>query len=286
MKPPARLTGHAICGRRYGLRMVCKRSQKSRKRSFWKWGLAMLWRHSQGNVWPKQPDTVILNSIRHPQDVAHSDAPFFTACAGKLWAAGGRLDWSRYFAYEQRRRIQLPTYPFQHQRYWIDPPGSNELNRAKQTRKRHDVSDWFYLPSWQRSLPPGEQPQSGSHWLLFVDQCRLGAALARRLEEYDVHVTLVREGRHFAQDSVGAYELDPGQREDYDMLMRALRDSDRVPQTILHLWNFTPKHKASRNSVTASAARDLSFYSLIFFGPSIRGFNWLVLDHHRFEQFT
>lgn len=214
-------------------------------------------------------ETVVLNSTRHPQDAAQSDAPFLAACAGKLWAAGGRLDWSRYFAREQRRRIPLPTYPFQHQRYWIDPPGNSELNQAQRTARRQDVGDWFYLPSWQRGLPPGEQPQAGAHWLLFVDQCGLGAALARQLGAHGVHVTLVQAGSHFARQADGVYDLDPGRREDYDLLMRELRESDRIPQTIVHLWNFTAKREATRDLVVTSAARDLSFYSLIFLAQAM-----------------
>ncbi len=40
---------------------------------------------------------------------------------GQLWLEGVTPDWSRYFAGEARRRIPLPTYPFQRERYWIEP---------------------------------------------------------------------------------------------------------------------------------------------------------------------
>jgi len=42
------------------------------------------------------------------------------AALGKLWASGIRPDWSAYFAGETRRRVPLPTYPFQRKSYWVD----------------------------------------------------------------------------------------------------------------------------------------------------------------------
>jgi len=39
---------------------------------------------------------------------------------GQLWQAGVELDWNGFFANERRRRICLPTYPFDRQRCWID----------------------------------------------------------------------------------------------------------------------------------------------------------------------
>jgi amino acid adenylation domain-containing protein len=40
--------------------------------------------------------------------------------AGRLWLAGAELDGARYFRHERRRRVALPTYPFERQRYWIE----------------------------------------------------------------------------------------------------------------------------------------------------------------------
>src|SRR6185369_1407168 len=50
---------------------------------------------------------------------------------GQLWQAGVELNWDGYFAGERRRRVNLPTYPFERQRCWIDaelPPPSHTDN--------------------------------------------------------------------------------------------------------------------------------------------------------------
>ena len=40
---------------------------------------------------------------------------------GSLWQNGVNLSWNAFYSHEERRRIPLPTYPFQRERYWIDP---------------------------------------------------------------------------------------------------------------------------------------------------------------------
>jgi malonyl CoA-acyl carrier protein transacylase len=40
---------------------------------------------------------------------------------GRLWLLGVEIDWQAFQGEERRRRIQLPTYPFQRRRYWIEP---------------------------------------------------------------------------------------------------------------------------------------------------------------------
>jgi acyl transferase domain-containing protein len=43
-----------------------------------------------------------------------------SAC-GRLWLAGLAFDGRRLFARERRRRVPLPTYPFERERYWVEP---------------------------------------------------------------------------------------------------------------------------------------------------------------------
>jgi len=40
---------------------------------------------------------------------------------GSLWQNGVNLSWNAFNSHEERRKIPLPTYPFQRDRYWIDP---------------------------------------------------------------------------------------------------------------------------------------------------------------------
>ena len=39
---------------------------------------------------------------------------------GTLWSRGVAVDWNAYYANEPRRRVSLPTYPFERKRYWVE----------------------------------------------------------------------------------------------------------------------------------------------------------------------
>ena len=43
---------------------------------------------------------------------------------GSLWQNGVQIDWDAFYAHEERRRIPLPTYPFERQSYWVEPAAS------------------------------------------------------------------------------------------------------------------------------------------------------------------
>src|SRR5690606_34664092 len=41
---------------------------------------------------------------------------------GQLWMAGAEPDWKNFYALEKRKKVALPTYPFEKKRYWLEPP--------------------------------------------------------------------------------------------------------------------------------------------------------------------
>jgi amino acid adenylation domain-containing protein len=66
---------------------------------------------------------------------------------GSLWQNGVSIDWDAFYAHEYRRRIPLPTYPFERQRFWVDPaavaPAAQSLQAASSasaTRPRVEPS--------------------------------------------------------------------------------------------------------------------------------------------------
>ncbi|MCP4661294.1 MAG: amino acid adenylation domain-containing protein, partial [bacterium] len=65
-------------------------------------------------------DRVALASMRHAWDPQDDQAVMLTTL-GRLWLEGGSVDWDGFYAREDRRRVPLPTYPFERRRYWIEP---------------------------------------------------------------------------------------------------------------------------------------------------------------------
>src|SRR5690606_23580953 len=53
-----------------------------------------------------------------------------SALLGELWAHGVTVDWKRYYRQRPARRVRLPTYPFEGERYWEPPATAADPPRA------------------------------------------------------------------------------------------------------------------------------------------------------------
>jgi phthiocerol/phenolphthiocerol synthesis type-I polyketide synthase E len=73
--------------------------------------------------------TMPISSLRHARE-QKSDEECLLEAVGRLWIAGAQIDWTGFYAGEHRRRLHLPTYPFERQRYWVDRPAPVDKNSA------------------------------------------------------------------------------------------------------------------------------------------------------------
>ena len=100
-------------------------------------------------AWPDgvgAPPSVVLPSLRRPARDEAKPSPgsgggFLEAVAG-AHAAGLPLSFPGLFAGEDRRRIALPAYPFQRERYWIETSKRRRSNAGHPfLGTRHDSAD-------------------------------------------------------------------------------------------------------------------------------------------------
>ncbi len=61
-----------------------------------------------------------IPTLRHALD-RQDDLAFLWGALGRLWLSGHAVDWAAVWAGQKRRRVVLPTYPFERQRHWIEP---------------------------------------------------------------------------------------------------------------------------------------------------------------------
>ncbi|WBB80352.1 SDR family NAD(P)-dependent oxidoreductase [Micromonospora sp. WMMD882] len=63
------------------------------------------------------------------------------AAVAELWAAGVPVDWTPTYAHLPRRHVELPTYPFQRRRYWLEDsgPATGDLGAAGLTAAEHPL---------------------------------------------------------------------------------------------------------------------------------------------------
>lgn len=220
----------------------------------------------------KQPKQEVLNSVRHPKE-PQSDVKFLLNTLGQLWLSGVDIDWAGFYQQEKLNRLPLPTYPFERQRYWIERTDQSASSQQVTLEKKLDISNWFYIPSWKRSIAIAEQvkkTQVGSNYLIFLDKDDLGFELVKRLKQQVENVIIVKVGSEFAQQQENVYTLNPQQSDDYNSLVKKLVTQKQIPQKIIHLWTVTVNEE--RKSTFKELGEEIQakgFYSLLFLAQAI-----------------
>ncbi|HEX8685241.1 MAG TPA: SDR family NAD(P)-dependent oxidoreductase [Pyrinomonadaceae bacterium] len=228
---------------------------------------------------------VILSSLRHSYD-RQSDQSFLLNTLGRLWQAGLQVNWTEFYAGERRRRVPLPSYPFERQRYWVEPP-RQERDSPREARpatlnKKNYIADWFYLPIWKQSKPPAASARADSadgaarRYLVFVDEAGVGARLVEQLKQAGRDVLTVRAGERFDKLDENTFVVNPGRGQDFGDLFGQLKQRQRFPQVICHMWGVTPPQDGHGAGVElAERHQEVCFYSLLSLAQALgdHGFN-------------
>ncbi|GAA3155856.1 type I polyketide synthase [Nonomuraea roseoviolacea] len=227
--------------------------------------------------------------VTHTLPAAGDTRPGDEALAGalaRLWLCGVTLDWDAYHGRtpEGSReglpgRVPLPTYPFQRQRYWIDPPAGArgpagepaaeapaDLFEAITSLPKLPEEQWLYLPVWRQTAPPAAAERQPGSWLVFTrdglaDEAadRLRAAVAPT----GAAVTVVRPGDAYAATADG-YTIRPGDVADSLALLRDLRLTGRPLDRVVHLWTLDAPGTPGADASSAPAqAVDLGLRTLV-----------------------
>ncbi len=217
---------------------------------------------------------------------------------GALWQHGVVVDWPALHRGARRRRVALPTYPFERRRYYLPTAeeeeasgggaaaisggeglvaGGGELaatdrgavaaghaaTPAGGAAARRALRDWFYLPSWERTLPPPPvttvappADAAPGRCLVLADRHGLGAALSTALAAGGWQITTVEEGEEYAADGNGRYRLPPGDGDACRRLWQELAAGPGLPHRVLHLWNVAPDDGAPDDEASDVDAPD------------------------------
>ncbi|MGD2087400.1 MAG: beta-ketoacyl synthase N-terminal-like domain-containing protein [Candidatus Aminicenantes bacterium] len=222
--------------------------------------------------------SLVLNLVNHAQ-TGTSDARYLLTGLGRLWLSGINIDWPQFYRKEKRHRVPLPLYPFEGKRYWIEGDPVKMSIDARDTRglqadKKPDAADWFYIPTWKRSILPWHQEKrivEKACWLVFSDETGLAEGLSKRLAQEGHHVIRVCQGEVFArvedregipiEKDIHTYNIDHRQQHDYDTLFAELKQLDKIPGKIVHFWGVT---QDSPEETELETVLDSGFFSLFY----------------------
>jgi acyl transferase domain-containing protein/acyl carrier protein len=224
--------------------------------------------------------TLVVSSLPRPGEEG-SDAASALGALGRLWLAGVGVDWQRFYAHEERRRVPLPTYQFERRRHWITQQPQAVAAPPAREGKRADVAEWFYMPVWKQSAPAAGARagrdareaeagrQEGECLLVFADGYGLGSKLSEGLRREGRDAVMLRAGDDFAAEPDGSYVIDPRRPDDYDALFASLEAAGKTPTEIIHLWSVAPPGGARASIEAFDRAQEQGFYSLLHLAQAL-----------------
>lgn len=151
---------------------------------------------------------------------------------GELYVHGVEVDWCGFDRDYLYRRLQLPTYPFERSRYWLE---------SVEPELPYPVNDWLYQVEWQtKPRPIVHSSVSPGRWLIFAD-CNqgIGSTLATLLKERGEICNIVFAGEAYETSQEGHYQINPTQPQDFQRLLQEILETDGLPwRGILHCWSL------------------------------------------------
>jgi acyl transferase domain-containing protein/thioesterase domain-containing protein/acyl carrier protein len=217
---------------------------------------------------PNAPAYRVFSSMRHPEDPVADDV-YLRTIMGRLWAAGIQIDPDVLWP-TRRRRVPLPTYPFQHAPYWIEPGRAVAVPAAASRPMRlADFDDWFRVPRWvqQGILEFSSGPRT---WLVFQQREPVADALIERLRADGNRVITVQDGDTFAELGPDEFTLAPEAGGDgYQELIDHLVGTGAAPDAVLHTWLLTWDRRFRPGSSFLHRNQNAGFYSLFYLARAL-----------------
>lgn len=226
--------------------------------------LCTLARLQQGRV----GDQLLLSSVRAAQEVANDQA-FLLRALGQLWVGGVPVAWEGFSTMEKRHRVELPTYPFERQRFWVDSNKTAQpLLGSVPAAKEQKVDEWFYAPVWKQAGRAKGVGKAEGRWLLFSDESQFSIMVADRLKESGAEVVIVRPGVTYENKIDQVFTIRPEHLADYEQLLKEMAGGTGAPDFIVHLWSSGAIAKQSSQESFETHQVE-GFQSLVYLGQAI-----------------
>ncbi|MEO9823128.1 MAG: beta-ketoacyl synthase N-terminal-like domain-containing protein, partial [Paracoccaceae bacterium] len=219
----------------------------------------------------------VIGSLRDPATKVGDDK-YFIAMLGRAWATGVDFDWTQIWEGARRKRVLLPTYPFQKSRYFIEPGEVADAGADEWLMRRDDRNSWTYQPQWKPVYADCAVDVTGDlseaepqNWLVFQDDTGLGKSVVAKLRAAGHTVVTAEPGDTFARLD-DRYIVSPEMgRDSYDALLQDLAARDLMPTRVAHLWLVTKNEKARPGSSFYHRLQEQGFWSLFYFAQAWAG---------------
>jgi acyl transferase domain-containing protein/thioesterase domain-containing protein len=217
-----------------------------------------------------------FQSLPHPRE-ATPDLRCALQTLGQLWVSGVDVDWAKLHAPDSVQRVSLPTYPFERQKFWIEPdhvqPAASSAP-SPAPRDHDGATEWFYRRVFRPAPLPAVSSAEPGCWIIFRDSSGLGNQIAAKLRTEKQHVVLVDPGSSYKRSGKGTYTVRADVRGDYDALIADVTTGGQTIRKVVHLWSVVPE--GAEVPLEQTLAR--SFYSTLYLAQAMTAQDLAKID--------
>lgn len=91
-------------------------------------------------------------------DAKTGESEAILSSLGRLWLTSIEADWGEFYCKEQRRRLSLPTYPFERKSYWIAPPPQVQTPGPAAEERKSIGNGKHVVEPFPLDAPPNSPP--------------------------------------------------------------------------------------------------------------------------------
>ena len=210
-----------------------------------------------------------ISSLRHPSETT-TDRQHFQTAIGRLWIAGRTIDWSDFRSDGSAQKIPLPTYPFERQKFWIEPGKITEnvdaIQYLEPIQKLENIDEWFFKPDWiERLVEEVEAATESQNILYFGEQKSFSAQMCKRLRARGHRVVEVRIGDRYFKTNSNEFTINPEEGKlAYELLLAELNTEGFAPNQIISDWLLTEGESFRAGSSFFHRNQECGFYGLVF----------------------
>ncbi|WP_404370957.1 beta-ketoacyl synthase N-terminal-like domain-containing protein [Corallococcus coralloides] len=205
-------------------------------------------RNAQEGTFP-----AILTTLPAPRDAQQDALTHATDAFAKLWLAGAKAIAGRVYKGEARRRIPLPAYPFQRERYDLLKGPPPALPRAASPRPATAQGVELTVPAWPRTRASPQVPSlSGQRWLVLEADTPVAARVSERLRQAGADVVSLVAGQGASDPVTKRFAVDPASPEALGAHLERLRGEDWTPAHVAYLWPLVKEPRDLESGLATS----------------------------------
>ncbi|MCP4176265.1 MAG: amino acid adenylation domain-containing protein [bacterium] len=205
-----------------------------------------------------------LVNYRKKQDRKEEYTYFYNQLSA-LYLTSDNLDWDIYWRSENRRKISLPTYPFEKKYFGkIFDYTLKDIELFSKFNSSSVSEAKTYARTWKEELISKVNTPLNSKYLIFNDDLGITEKIESMLKEEAQFIISVDKGEKYERISKYHFIINSTNKEDYEKLFLELEKEGFIPEKVIHGFNFSNYNEGKISLDEIDRTLDENFFGIFY----------------------